>query len=127
MRGIRLMLAAAVALLASACAPFEAQVRDLVGPLLFGPVRDLQERPTLRETPDGCAADPKITNPQDQRLEVTVSYRAFDADGQELPELRVNGLVPEEDTVVLHGDITPGLPCARIGRIEIRNAHLDFR
>lgn len=116
------MLTAAVALLAPACAPSEAQLRELLGP-----VRDLRERPTLRETPDGCAADPKITNRRNQSLQVTVSYCAFDADGQELPELRVNGLVPGEDTVVLHGEITPGLACARIERIGIRNANLDFR
>jgi hypothetical protein len=85
------------------------------------------ERPTLRQTPDGCAADPKITNLRDQSAQVTVSYSAFDAEGQELPELHVNGLVAGKDTVVIHGEITPGLACAQIERIQIRNAHLDYR
>ena len=125
MRGIGVILSAAVAFLLPGCVPSEDALRSFVE--MMAPVlSNLSERPTLRETPDGCAADLTMTNPDVQSLQVSLSYRAFDANGQELPELRVTGLVPGKVTMVLHGDITPGLACAQIEKIEARNGKLDF-
>jgi len=124
MRSVGFALIAAVALLAPACAPSEVQLREM-GEILRTLSDMAKERPTLRETPDGCAADPTLTNPFAQRVRVIVSYRVFDADGKELPGLRVEGQVPGRSTVLLHGEITPGLACAGVVRIKLDNAHLD--
>jgi hypothetical protein len=123
MRGIRMMFTAAVSLLVAACGLSDEQIREFAERLATV-TRDVRARPALRDTADGCAVDPSFTNPNDQRMRVIVTYRAFDADGHELPGFRVVGVVPGRETMVLRGENSPGLPCADVARIEPRRVEL---
>jgi hypothetical protein len=112
-RGVLLLVP--ILCLATACGSIDEGVRqfkDLTAAIV-------SSVPALRDTDDGCAMDLAFTNPYAQRVRVTLTYRAFDPDGRELPGFRVENVVPANQHTVLAGESTPGIACATVARLEL--------
>jgi hypothetical protein len=107
MCGVR-VLGLAIAPLLASCALSEVHIRES-GLKLLTVTRGVMEGAVLRDTADGCAVDLFFTNPFGRRMRVIVTYRAVDADEQELAVLRVAGVIDGRATTVFHGESSPGL------------------